>query len=255
MNQFDLHVKCSELCGQAYLPVKDISFDKFGLKLVKYLESKKTDTQGFVAVDDINMVLFVVFRGTRGKDDIVIDLKFSQISFTMKNGKSYAHMGFVEAYQSIDKQIRDIDLSKYSNYDIVVTGHSLGGALATLAASTAHFPTQTRVVTFGSPKVGDKKFVKNFATAVPNCSRVVFEADVVPFLPTLPQYEHVHGELRIDSDGKTLKSYGLFVRIINFVKCFISRQRNNPSNEVASIHDHKFDGYIRAMKNRAKRNL
>merc|ERR1712224_789396 len=67
----------------------------------------------------------------------------------------------------------------------LVTGHSLGGALATLAAYdfTVFLGYTTRSVTFGCPRVGDADFVIAYGTAVPETARFVNKLDPICRLP------------------------------------------------------------------------
>jgi hypothetical protein len=77
-----------------------------------------------------------------------------------------------------------------------LTGHSLGAALATLSAG--RYGSVQGVYTFGSPRVGDEVFKKNFDVKI---FRIVNNDDIVSQLPPRGKYLHV-GELKlIDSDG------------------------------------------------------
>src|SRR5438128_470277 len=87
-----------------------------------------------------------------------------------------------------------------------ITGHSLGAALATLAAERAvrdgRFAVQG-VYTYGSPRVGDDAFKQAYATRGldERTYRFVNNVDVVPKLPPVDFYKHV-GRLKfIDRDG------------------------------------------------------
>ena len=83
------------------------------------------------------------------------------------------------------------------------SGHSLGGALATLAAD--RFPSTAGVCTIGSPRVGDRLFAAAFdARFGARAARYVNDADIVTHVPTpFPLlYQHV-GQLRhITPDGR-----------------------------------------------------
>jgi len=72
-------------------------------------------------------------------------------------------------------------------------GHSLGGALATLAAMDIKLNVPGKSVscyTFGSPKVGDSAFAGAYNKLVPDTHRFVNDTDLVPKIPPFG-YEHV----------------------------------------------------------------
>ena len=78
---------------------------------------------------------------------------------------------------------------------VICTGHSLGGAVATLAATWAalQWPrADVRAVTFGSPKVGNRKFIRAFQSLVGTRIRAVMAGDPIPALPPawLARYHH-----------------------------------------------------------------
>ena len=68
---------------------------------------------------------------------------------------------------------------------MVVTGHSLGGVLATLlvtdlAANTRLWP---QALTFASPEVGDAVFAARYAGLATVSWRIYNQADIIPYLP------------------------------------------------------------------------
>lgn len=67
-----------------------------------------------------------------------------------------------------------------------MTGHSKGGAMASIAAMLLNrdkdLPNVTEVVTFASAKVGDSKFAKAYNKEV-NQTSYEYYLDIVPFLP------------------------------------------------------------------------
>lgn len=173
-------------------------------KLLARFENKGTDTQGMFG--EINKDTFVIaFRGSEetGVADWITDLKISQQVFPYKeskNDKIRVHYGFIEAYQSVRdavlKGAKETPLKK-----IICTGHSLGGALATLAALDIKFNCPDKEVscyTYGSPKVGNKDFVESYNKRVPNTFRFVNGVDAVPQIPPIA-YEHVGKELKLQS--------------------------------------------------------
>lgn len=90
---------------------------------------------------------------------------------------------------------------------VFVTGHSLGGALATLAALDLSTQMGVRVtmVNFGSPRVGNYEFAKLYDKIVPDSYRVVCDGDVVTGVPKLLfMYTHVGHEVVIDTQGNMI---------------------------------------------------
>ena len=79
---------------------------------------------------------------------------------------------------------------------IWMTGHSLGAALATLAAD--RYGNVQGVYTFGSPRVGDGAFKKNFEV---EAYRIVNNKDIVTRVPPPGRYKHVGDIKFIDADG------------------------------------------------------
>lgn len=74
------------------------------------------------------------------------------------------------------------------------TGHSLGGALATLCgiwAKTTWPFAHVKVVTAGSPRLGNAPFTQHYESIVDESWRIINAADVIPMLPLPPVPEYV----------------------------------------------------------------
>lgn len=129
--------------------------------------------------------IIIAFRGTSTTTDWVSDIIASQQSFKYMKEEGLTHRGFTQIYSSARQGILS-ELSKLSQDKILyVTGHSLGGALATLsavdiAANSAYSPV---LFTFGSPRVGDPDFVNAFAKYVPRSYRIANLFDIVTHAP------------------------------------------------------------------------
>ncbi len=130
----------------------------------------------------------LAFRGTEINSfaDIKTDFKARQ-ERNMQGGK--VHSGFNQAYQCIKAPLRKI-LPKMT--PLYITGHSLGGALAVIAAAdlSRGYPIWG-CYTFGAPKVGDAEFGQRINVPM---YRVVNAIDAVPMLPpyfSFGGYRHV----------------------------------------------------------------
>lgn len=91
-------------------------------------------------------------------------------------------------YTCIHKSVKDY-LQLYPDYDVMITGHSLGGAVASiLSGKLVHDsiikPDQMALYTFGMPKVGDRDYAVAHNKLVNNSWRLVHREDPVPHYPT-----------------------------------------------------------------------
>lgn len=82
---------------------------------------------------------------------------------------------------------------------VFVSGHSLGGALATFCALEMKLVAQiedVRVVTFGSPRVGNAVFAEWFKATVPQNVRFTHNRDMIPSLPPMYMgFSHIPQEV------------------------------------------------------------
>ena len=136
-------------------------------------------TQAILVSNDKFLVL--AFRGTEKTSikDIRTGAK-AKIAQCETGGK--IHMGFKEAYEAVALDIQEkINEDQFSDKPLFITGHSLGGALATIAAKKlSHKGGIAACYTFGSPRVGDDEWIAGMKTSV---YRVVNAADCVTMMP------------------------------------------------------------------------
>ena len=180
----DLISKCAQLSELAYRKGSEGDTDwerelddrlPDGYKLLEVYDHG--GTQGYLAFKDGTQ--YLVFRGTDTDNltDITHDLYAEFDSVDSKARQ--AHAGFLLAWRAIRDEVMD---SVDKAISLVICGHSLGGAVATLAAYDmrgSHFIEG--VVTFGAPKVGNKLFSKHYNNALGEITvRVVRGADKVP---------------------------------------------------------------------------
>lgn len=159
------------------------------------------DTQAFLAQNDQAMIL--VFRGTQTLKDWMTDADLNLVNGP--GGK--VHDGFLCALNTIWRDLWKILDKKRGHRNLWITGHSLGAALATLATAKIRLEKGHPVnglYNFGSPRVGDEQFGRNFDEDFwDKTFRFVNNNDVVPRVPfrTL-SYRHVGTLKYFDHTGK-----------------------------------------------------
>lgn len=115
--------------------------------------------------------------------------------------RAQMHLGFVTAYMTVQDHVHNY-IVKHQPKKITITGHSLGGALATLCAIDMKLTYLSKydveLFTYGAPRVGNTEFPELFNNAVPKSFRFVNGLDVVPAVPrTWQGYKHVNHEIKI----------------------------------------------------------
>lgn len=152
------------------------------------IDNKKTDTQGFMAIRD--GALLISFRGSQETKDWINDFNAWHTVVPYGNYESdiRVHRGFLGCYKSVRGEIlKHVGSLRDKITQIFVTGHSLGGALATLCAVDIQYNFgkcfKLDVYTTGAPSVGNKAFARSYNNRVPDTTRTYIRSDVVPKLP------------------------------------------------------------------------
>jgi predicted lipase len=164
---------------------------------------------GLVAWNAATATALVAIRGTSTINDWLADIDAVAVPFRSYPAAGLVHMGFQLVYEHIRDSIQTILAASCAGATrVIVTGHSLGGALAILCAMDLKGNAIVRPVpelhTFAGPRTGDPGFAKNFDSAVPVCNRVVNFMDVVPQVPLPPLYEHVGTEILVHGGFRPL---------------------------------------------------
>ncbi len=161
-----------------------------------------TGAQAFAARRLVDGVTLLAIRGTQPDDisDIGTDLRATLVAWPESAGQ--VHAGFARATRALVPQIgKWVQITRPDLSMLILTGHSLGAAMATLIA-TIWRPGW--LVTLGSPRVGDADFVE---TVVPsNSVRMVDCCDVVTQLPPpIGGYTHLRTCTYLTGDGAILE--------------------------------------------------
>ena len=172
------------------------------------LEFKKTVTEPFgcLVKSKTDGSLYLVFRGSKSLEDFEVDIEFKPVAYSaptpnpppgilVARGWYAVYTGLVEA---LDAQLKTI-----GGKPLLITGHSLGSALATLAVPLAvsngvaalHYNS-------ASPMVGLKPFSDYYANLNVKTFRLVNTADTVPNFPPKRSgdYLHVGNEVSFNAD-------------------------------------------------------
>lgn len=208
-HKLSLPALCAELSRLVYLRFDpdplwetplEVALKRPGLLTPEPFGDWATGTQALGVIRASTRQAIVVFRGTELKvADIGTDLQATLQPF---DDGSKVHYGFYKSFVSVREKIKQW-LDHTPHQGLVVTGHSLGGALATLAAREWRADD---LITFGSPRVGNEKFrdaIRSRVERYVNCCDVVTQ---VP--PDYPEY-YVHvGETKyIDREGVLQPGY------------------------------------------------
>ena len=166
---------------------QDIFNELYNINKLVFISSS---LDGNVYVWKKDKKMYVTFRGTNSRMDVLIDL-----DFTMFHWKEdiFVHSGFKDQFMSLEKNItmeitEDIE-------EIHFSGHSLGCGLSTFA--TAYYGEKYPNIkmfcmTFGGPKVGNAGFVRWFEKHVYKSIRMCHCGDPVTLLPCWCGWKHVN---------------------------------------------------------------
>lgn len=155
---------------------------------------KKPHVMGFFAkgIGEYQHQAFVAFKGTDSLYDALTD---GNTGIRASHTGCYVHQGFYYAFNSMIVELRQFLSGLKGITAIHCIGHSLGGAVATIAADwikSTGVAGQVNLYTFGSPRVGLDMFAKKCTSRLvaENIYRVYHKTDPVPMVPTWP-FVHV----------------------------------------------------------------
>ena len=151
----------------------------------------ENECSGYVAVSHALKSVVVGFRGSAPYKQAIWEILESflspEVSFLKGKVQSYWKRGFDVLWPSMEAEVKAL-VAKNPFYEIWVTGHSLGGAMASLASTwLAYYNIASRkniiLYTFGMPRVGNFDYAQQHDQLVNNSWRVVNSNDVVPHFP------------------------------------------------------------------------
>ena len=240
-------VKASALAYEPEALIKQV-VTQWGFDRFQFLNADST--QGFVCGNAT--VVWVVFRGTDPTqwNDIETDLKLGLVENSLGG---MTHEGFTEGVDVVWSQIEDA-LSSFRDHaqPIWFSGHSLGGALAPLAAARLHVDgklTAQGVYTYGEPRVGNYTFTEQYNKVFGTRTfRFINHQDIVPRVPPaglILRYWHSKAEVYIDSKGQIRRKIPFWSRLEDE---FRGAVKHHFGFGIEVLEDHKLIGYESAIQ-------
>jgi len=254
----------------------------------EFFENQETNTQAFAFIKDKAIV--IAFRGTETKEksnqinDLLTDLKIKRFPFDPQNYLKpvglndpktefgEVHSGFLKAINSVWGPISKFieQANKKGANKLWFTGHSLGAALAVLAAAKvtldpASWPVEKYetcgLYTIGQPRVGNLTFASKLEEAIKDrYVRVVNNNDPVTNIP-LKFWKFRHsgkiyyidrkGHFRLDmseSDRKWDKLLGKRDFLFLMAKSFILKRFGLKVGMPSPIADHDRHNYVASLR-------
>ncbi len=153
---------------------------------ISYLES--IDVQYFLETFTLEKVQVVSVRGTANLRNVEEDSEYLQSK--NPNLNIYVHKGF-----DSDASVVYADLKPrlIADYQIKLTGHSLGAAISTILMMYLHEDgfSVNRSINFGQPKVTNSHGVEKYGFLP--LTRVADDNDVIPLVPPITLLDSIHG--------------------------------------------------------------
>jgi predicted lipase len=233
----------AQLAKLAYTKVPGTLSDKLKSTFPKVTHLYNNPAQGFVCANDTDIV--VVFRGTDQPTDWISNVRYKQIA----GYGGYVHEGFAEQLRGLESRMLSAVKKYHDNKQTIwVSGHSLGGALATLAAKKLGTINNKPYMlnTFGGPRVLNPAAAKAFKQTM---YRFVNDQDLVPHIPSrglINRYEHVGRRVHFTKAGKISTDKQSWLKAAEA----LSRVSTRGVGRVAknAISDHAMSQYLRKIK-------
>lgn len=191
--------------------------------------------------------LCMAFRGTNELADWLDNLN----AFSAKHLFGEFHRGFWNSVEDVWDPLlgRYEDLLKQRKRPLFITGHSLGGAMATVSAARLVHDDRpfTSVYTFGQPRVMTRDTARVFNM---ECKSRFFRFhnnnDIVTRVPArIMGYTHAGTYLYIAEDETIHEEAGFWFRFVDYVEGALDALKEDG---IDAIEDHAIKKYLKAVQ-------
>ena len=156
----------------------------------------------YVGVTHSKKTILVAYRGTKSPrqliEEVLLTLSIPKRAFIGGGHvQAYFNNAHLKLYANVSRNVKSLK-SKYPDYNVLVLGHSLGGAIASIASASLVYEKivqsdRMTLITFGMPRVGEQEYARIHDKLVPNSFRLVHHRDIVPHMPLCKFSCSVHG--------------------------------------------------------------
>jgi hypothetical protein len=140
----------------------------------------------------------LAFEGSQDNKDLLIDLQIAQLVPYKHYPDVKVHAGFWKSYLAIADEVHKLLIS-HKVENLFVTGHSLGGALATIASLDIVEELGIKnvsMISLGAPRVGNAEYADLYSSMINNYYRLTHASDTVVHLPYMYlNYKHIPHEI------------------------------------------------------------
>lgn len=193
--------------------------------------------------------IVAAFRGTNELADWWDNVN----AFSSPGPFGEVHQGFqgalMDVWPAMRAKLREFRHKSPTPLPLWLTGHSLGGAMATLAAAQLIRADEpfNGVYTFGQPRCGDRDFARIFNIEAKNrFFRFQNNNDIVTRCPArIMGYSHVGSFIYISADGELDSDIGLWNQFLDAAK---GAMENIGKLGIDGISDHNMENYLSAIK-------
>lgn len=168
------------------------------------------DTNGYIGYHNGQKTIYVSFRGSESIKNWIDNLDVVLTNYPLCS-KCEVHKGFYGAEQdSLSNVLTEVKKlkSQFPSYTVLVTGHSLGAALATLTILDLQKAgiSPLKLFNYGSPRIGNDEFAAYASSVLIDHNRVTHRKDMVVHSPMHERFTHINNEFYQPEDAVELKT-------------------------------------------------